>query len=78
MVRNLMIGAVALCAIGVGTAPAHAQAGRNQAELQRLHALCDQNYKPACIRFGYILGANQVRRNDWQRAHPNWWWWDRY
>ena len=74
MARHLIIGAAALLLLGgIAATPAHAQRGR--AELQRLHALCEQNYKPACIRFGYILGANRGRQAEWRREHPNWWWW---
>ena len=77
MARKLPIAAAALLlasTAGIALAPAPAQA-QWRPQLQRLHALCDQGYKPACIRFGFILGANQGRTAEWRREHPNWWWW---
>jgi hypothetical protein len=29
-----------------------------------IHALCEQNYKPAGIRFGVILGTEEQRNAD--------------
>jgi len=76
MARRLLIGAAAVLLSAIAIAPAQAQGQRHwRPELRRLHALCDQGYKPACIRFGFILGANQGRRQEWRREHPNWWWW---
>ena len=76
MVHRLLIGAAALLVAGVAIAAGPAEAQRRWGpQLQRLHALCEQGYKPACIRFGYILGANQGREGQWRRDHPNWWWW---
>jgi hypothetical protein len=79
MVRALLASAAALVLGTVAMTPNAAQAQRHwQPELQRQHALCDQGYRPACIRFGEILGANQNRHAEWRRAHPNWWWWQPY
>ena len=76
MSRRLVIGAAVLLLAGLVLLPGAAQAQRRWGpELQRLHSLCDQGYKPACIRFGYILGANQGRHQQWRRDHPNWFWW---
>jgi hypothetical protein len=78
MRRTYFIAAAAVLLVGLATPPADAQQGRRAAEMARLHALCEQNYKPACIRFGIMIGQNQVRWADWRREHPNWWWWERY
>lgn len=78
MARILLASAAALVFGAVAMAPNAARAQRWEPELQRQHALCDQGYKPACIRFGEILGANQNRHTEWRRAHPNWWWWQPY
>jgi hypothetical protein len=75
MALKLLIGAAALLLAGIGAGPAHAQAGSRQAELQRQHVLCDQGYRPACIRFGIIIGQNRGRVAEWRREHPDWWWW---
>jgi hypothetical protein len=78
MIRKLLIGAVALLLVGIAASPADAQQGRRRAEMQRLHALCDQGYKPACIRFGIMIGENRGRQEQWRRDHPNWYWWERW
>jgi hypothetical protein len=79
MRRNLAVGVAALLLIGVGAAaPAQAQRGRRQAEMDRLYRLCEQNYKPACIRFGITIGENRGRQQEWRRDHPNWYWWERW
>ena len=78
MALTLYIAAVALLFAGIATTPAAAQQGQRRAEMQRLHTLCDQGYKPACIRFGIMIGRNQERLAEWRREHPNWWWWERY
>ena len=75
---TLHIAAVALLLAGIATTPAAAQQGQRRAEMKRLHALCDQGYKPACIRFGIMIGRNQERVAEWRREHPNWWWWERW
>ena len=77
MRRTLYVATAALLFFCFAAPSADAQ-GQRRAEMARLHALCDQNYKPACIRFGIMIGQNQARWADWRREHPNWWWWDRY
>ena len=74
MACKLSIAAALLLLAGIVLMPAPAHAQR-RAELARLHGLCDQGYRPACIRFGYILGENRGRQGEWRREHPNWWWW---
>lgn len=76
MLRKLLLGAAA-CALLAAAAPADAQSPR-QRQMARLHALCDQGYRPACIRFGVMIGQNQGRVAEWRREHPNWWWWERW
>lgn len=80
MSRKLLIGAAALLLLATATppTPAQAQQGWRRAEMERLYALCDQNYKPACIRFGIMIGENHGRHQQWKRDHPNWWWWERW
>lgn len=59
--------------------PAAAQQRSVPEILARLHALCDQAYKPACIKLGLVIGrlpafaARKLRRD-----HPEWWWWERW
>jgi hypothetical protein len=78
MFEKLMLVAAALLVFAVATTPADAQQGRRQAEMARLHRLCNQNYKPACIRFGIMIGENRGRTAEWRREHPDWWWWERW
>ena len=78
MSRTLLVSAAALLLIGATAAPADAQVGRRRAEMARLHALCDQNYKPACIRMGIMIGENRGRQQEWRREHPDWYWWERW
>lgn len=68
--------AAALVVAATTAGPARAQ--HWQPELTRLHGLCNQGYRPACIRFGVILGRNQERHAEWRRLHPDWWWWERW
>jgi hypothetical protein len=47
--------------------------------LTQLHGLCERDYKPACIKFGLIVGKLPPRvERDLRRAHPDWWWWERW
>ena len=39
--------------------PATAQQRPVPQILERLHALCDQDYKPACIKLGFVIGRLQ-------------------
>jgi hypothetical protein len=79
MSRKPVIGAaLLLIAFGAGSTQAEAQYGRRQGEMDRLYALCEQNYKPACIRFGIMIGENRGRQQEWRREHPNWYWWERW
>jgi hypothetical protein len=41
--------------------------------------LCDQGYKPGCIRFGFLIGQiHPAQLEEWRRRYPDWWWWERW
>ena len=52
MIRLWMIVSVLAITLAV---PAAAQPKSVSNALERLHTLCDQNYKPACIRLGIYI-----------------------
>ena len=59
--------------------PAAAQPRSVSNALERLHTLCEQNYKPACIRLGvFIAGLPPSAGRRLRRDHPEWWWWERW
>jgi hypothetical protein len=62
MVLIWIIGVALALALAM---PATAQQRSAPQILERLHALCDQNYKPACIKLGFVIGRLQpgVARN---------------
>ena len=76
MVRIWIIGIALALALAM---PATAQQRSAPQILERLHALCDQDYKPACIKLGFVIGRLQpgVARKL-RRDHPEWWWWERW
>ena len=76
MFRIWTIGSALVLAIAM---PAAAQQRSAPEILARLHALCGQDYKPACIKLGLVIGrlpafAARKLRHD----HPEWWWWLRW
>ena len=76
MVRSWMIGGALVLVL---TMPVAAQQQSIPKVLERLHALCEQDYKPACIKLGFVIsrlpgGATPKLR----REHPEWWWWERW
>jgi hypothetical protein len=78
MVRIWIIGTALMLAC---SAPAAAQKQQRtvQEVLTQLHGLCERDYKPACIRFGLVIGRippPQVRKL--RSEHPEWWWWERW
>jgi len=76
MCRLLIIGVAAL--IFATAIPAAAQP-RPEEVIEHLHDLCDQDYKPACIHFGFMMGKlQQAQLEEWRRRHPDWWWWERW
>jgi hypothetical protein len=56
MVRIWIIGIALALALAM---PATAQQRSAPQILERLHALCDQDYKPACIKLGFVIGRLQ-------------------
>src|SRR5262249_2648290 len=77
MRRTWIIGSALALALAT---PAVAQQRAAVPEgLARLPALCHQQYRPACIKRGFVIAsipppaARQLRRD-----HPEWWWWERW
>jgi hypothetical protein len=59
--------------------PAAAQQQSPPEILARLHRLCDENYKPACIKLGLFIGKlPPAVERKMRREHPEWWWWLRW
>src|SRR5437588_4797592 len=54
MVRIWIIDVALALALAM---PATAQQWSALQILERLHALCDQDYKPACIKLGFVIGG---------------------
>jgi hypothetical protein len=76
MIRIWIIAGALAVALAV---PAAAQPRSASNILERLHALCDQNYKPACIKLGLVIGRIPPREaGRLRRDHPEWWWWERW
>jgi hypothetical protein len=77
MIRTWIIGSVLVLALNV---PAVAQQRRPAPEvLERLHGLCEQDYKPACIKLGLVIGKlPPATESKLRREHPEWWWWLRW
>ena len=77
MVRNFII-AVAL----MFTLTTHAAAQKKvtvEQALAQLHGLCEQDYKPACMKLGLVVGRLPPREAKKLRvAHPEWFWWERW
>lgn len=75
---------VRVCIIGIALAAASATSAAAQQRslpqvLERLHSLCDQNYKPACIKLGLVIGKlSSGEARKLRRDHPEWWWWERW
>jgi hypothetical protein len=78
MVRIWIIGTALMLAFSVPAA-AQKQQRTVQEVLTQLHGLCERDYKPACIRFGLVIGRippPQARKL--RSEHPEWWWWERW
>jgi len=78
MVRIWIIGITLMLLIAI---PALAQQRRAPAPevLGRLHSLCEQDYKPACIKLGLVIGSlPPLAVRKLRREHPEWWWWERW
>ena len=73
MFRMWTIGTALVLAI---TVPAAAQQRSVPEILGRLHTLCGQDYKPACIKLGLVIGKlPPATERKLRRDHPEWWWW---
>lgn len=72
--------AVICCALALAVAaPAVAQQQSAPKILERLNNLCSENYKPACIKLGFVLARlSPMTARKLRRAHPEWWWWERW
>jgi hypothetical protein len=77
MVRILII-CVALMLTLTTPAAAQKKVSAEQA-LTQLNGLCERDYKPACIKFGLLIGGMPPREvRKLRGAHPEWWWWERW
>ena len=73
MFRMCTIGSALVLAIAM---PAAAQQRSVPEILGRLHTLCGQDYKPACIKLGLVIGKlPPATERKLRRDHPEWWWW---
>ena len=76
MVRIWVIGIALAVALAM---PAKAQQRSVPQILERSHALCDQDYKPACIKLGFVIGRLQPGlARKLRRDHPERRWWERW
>ena len=77
MTRVLIIGSILMLAL---TTPAAAQKRVTvEQALAQLYGLCERDYKPACIKFGLVVGKIPPRdARKLRNAHPEWWWWERW
>lgn len=48
-----------------------------RARMFELRERCEDGDTRACVRFGIIIGENRERRAQWQREHPELFWWER-
>jgi len=77
MVRPLIIAIGFVFAVNTSAA-AQKKVTVEQA-LTQLHGLCERDYKPACIKFGFVVGKVPPREaGTLRKAHPEWWWWERW
>lgn len=59
--------------------PAAAQKPSVEEVLTQLYGLCDRDYKPACIRLGFVIAKiPALLARKLRSAHPEWWWWERW
>jgi len=76
MGRIFIIGSAFMLALAM---PAAAQKVTVEKALTQLHGLCEQDYKPACIKLGLVIGRIPPREAGKLRgARPEWWWWERW
>jgi hypothetical protein len=53
-----------------------ASAQVREAEIIGLHQLCERGDRRACVQFGFMLGPNRERHDEWRRAHRDWFWFE--
>jgi len=77
MVRILIVASALMLAL---TMPATAQKKVTvEQALTQLNGLCERDYKPACIKFGLVIGRMPPRQaNKLRSARPEWFWWERW
>jgi hypothetical protein len=46
-------------------------------QLVSLHKECEGGDKVACIRMGFVIGENRVRRSQWRQDAPELFYWDK-
>ena len=51
--------------------------GDPRARMFELRERCEDGDTRACVRLGIIIGENRERRAQWQREHPELFWWER-
>jgi len=51
--------------------------GDPPARMFELRERCEDGDTRACVRLGIIIGENRERRAQWQREHPELFWWER-
>jgi hypothetical protein len=76
MNRKFLFAGLALAALALGMVRTTALA-QSPAEdrMRHLHHECDRGDRRACVQFGIMIGENRERHAEWQRSHPEWWWW---
>ena len=77
MVRTFIIAVALMFALTM-----HAAAQKKvtvEQALAQLHGLCEQDYKPACMKLGFVVERISSREAKKLRAsHPEWFWWERW
>jgi hypothetical protein len=50
---------------------------RVREQMFRLKEGCEDGDRRSCVRYGILIGQNQERRANWQREHPELFWYER-
>jgi hypothetical protein len=75
--KRILLAAVAAAPLALALAqPSLAQSEREE-HMRRLHYECDRGDRRACVQFGVMIGEQREHHAEWQRSHPEWWWWQR-
>jgi hypothetical protein len=77
MRKTILFAGLTALTVGIGIFGIPAQADEREEHMRRLHFECDRGDRPACVRFGVMIGESRERHAEWRRTHPEWWWWDR-